>query len=70
MDPRPFEMLKQVFLAHFEPVVTRFGTWKSQHALKRGRFGTKNGSKMGQQRFFPKWILDHQDAQTSVLSPF
>ena len=27
-DPRPLEMLKQMFLAHFEPVVTRFGPSK------------------------------------------
>ena len=27
-DPRPFGMLKQVFLAHFEAEVTRFGPWK------------------------------------------
>ena len=49
----------KTFLAHFEPVVTCFGPWKSQNALKRGRFGTKSGSKMGQKRVFPKVILDH-----------
>ena len=27
-DPRPFRMHKQVFLAHFEPVVMHFGPWK------------------------------------------
>ena len=27
-DPGPFMMLKQVFLAHFEPVATGFGSWK------------------------------------------
>ena len=27
---------------------------KSRNALKMGRFGTKNGSKMGQKRIFPK----------------
>ena len=27
-DPGPFGMLKQVFLDHFELVVTRFGPWK------------------------------------------
>ena len=27
-DPRPFWMHKQVFLAHFEPVVMHFGPWK------------------------------------------
>ena len=28
LDPGPFGMLKQLFLAHFEPMVTRFGPWK------------------------------------------
>ena len=28
-DPRPFGMLKQVFFARFEPVVTRFGPRKN-----------------------------------------
>ena len=42
-DPGPFGMLKQVFLAHFEPICTGFGPWKSQYSLKRGRFGIKNG---------------------------
>ena len=32
---------------------------KSQDALKMARFGTKNGSKMGQKRLFPKGILAH-----------
>ena len=39
-DPGPFGMLKQVFLAHFEPVVTRFAPWKSPNALKMGHLGT------------------------------
>ena len=42
-------MLKQVFLAHFEPVVTRFGPWKIPICLENGLFGdqqwVKNGSK-------------------------
>ena len=42
-DPRPFGMLRQVFLAHVEPIWTGFGPCKSQHSLKRGRFGSKNG---------------------------
>ena len=37
-DPRPFGMLKQVFLALFEPVVTRFGLWKIPNCLENGRF--------------------------------
>ena len=41
--PGSFEGLKQVFLAHFEPVLTRFGPEKFQDSLKRGRFVTKKG---------------------------
>ena len=58
--PRPLGMLKQVFLARFEPVVARFGPWKMLKCLENGTFlKTKNGSKMGQKRNFPKMILDH-----------
>ena len=42
-DPRPLEMLGQVSLAHFEPIWTGFGPWKSQYSWKRGHFGIKNG---------------------------
>ena len=35
-DPRPFGMLKQVFLAHFELVVTHFGPWKIPKCLENG----------------------------------
>ena len=41
--PRPFRMLKQVFLACFELVVTCFGPWKIPKCLEMGRFGTKHG---------------------------
>ena len=47
-------MLKQVFLARFEPVVARFGPPKIPKCLGNGLFSDKNGSKMGQ-----KIILDH-----------
>ena len=56
--PRPLGMLTQVFLARFEPVVTRFRQLKSRNALKMGRFGTKKGSKLGQSCVFPKVIVD------------
>ena len=49
IDPGPFGMLKQVVLAHFEPVVTRFGPWKIPNCLEIGVFWdqkwVKNGSK-------------------------
>ena len=42
-------MLKQVVLAHFEPVVTRFGQWKTPICLEKGPFWeqkwVRNGSK-------------------------
>ena len=48
-DTGPFGMLKQVFLAQFEPVVTRFGPWKVPKCLENGPFWdqkrVKNGSK-------------------------
>ena len=43
--PRPFGMLKQVFLARFEPMVTRFGPRKYQNALKMAILGPKMGQK-------------------------
>ena len=54
IDPGPHGMPKQVSLAHFEPVVAHFGPLKIPKCLENGRFGTKNGSKMGQKCVFPK----------------
>ena len=34
----PFGNLKQVILAHFEPVVIRFGPWKLLKCLEKGPF--------------------------------
>ena len=49
-DPGPFMMLKQVVLAHIEPVATGFGPWKTPKCLENGPFWdqkwVKNGSKM------------------------
>ena len=58
-DPGPYAMLKQVFLAHFEPEIRVLAHGKHQTALKMGHFGSENGSKMGQKRVFPKVILHH-----------
>ena len=48
-DPGPFGMLKKVFLAHFEPEITRFGPWKIPKCLENvllwDRKWVKNGSK-------------------------
>ena len=47
--PRPLGMLKQVFLAHFEPVGARSGPWKFPKCLENGPFQdqkwVENGSK-------------------------
>ena len=40
--PRLLGMLKQVILAHFEPVVTRFGPWKIPKCLQNGPFWDQN----------------------------
>ena len=49
-DPGPHGMPKQVFLAHFEVVVVRFGPPKIPKCLENGLFcdqkWVKNGSKM------------------------
>ena len=58
-DRGPFMMLKQVVLAHFEPVATGFGSWKIPKCLENGPFAPKNGSKMGQKHVFPKVIPDN-----------
>ena len=48
-DRGPFGVRKQVFLARFELVVTRFGSWKIPKCLEKGPFWeqqwVKNGSK-------------------------
>ena len=50
-DPGPFGMLKPLFLAHVEPVVTRFGPGQNGKSLEKGLFWdqkkkrVKNGSK-------------------------
>ena len=58
-DPGPFMMLKQVVLAHFEPVATGFGSWKIPKCLENGPFWDQKWVKMGQKRVFPKVIPDH-----------
>ena len=59
-DRGPFRMLKQMFLARFEPMVTCFGPWKIPKCLEKGPFwDQKKGLKMGQKRVFLKVIVDH-----------
>ena len=72
-DVGPFGMLKQVFLAHFEPVVTRFGPWKIPKWLENGPFSdqkwVKNGSKMGQKHVVPPVMLDHLGRSNKCFQP-
>ena len=67
----PFGMLKQVVLAHFEPMVTGFGSRKIPKCLQNGPFWdqkwVKNGSKT---RFSKSDPGPFGDAQTSVFGPF
>ena len=53
-DPRPLGMLKQVFLAHFEPVVTCFGPWKIPKFPENGSVWDQKLVKNGSKTHFPK----------------
>ena len=52
--PRPLEMLKQVFLGHFETVMKRFGPWKIPKCLENGPFWDQKWVKKGSKTRFPK----------------
>ena len=80
-EPGPFGMLKQVFLAHFEPVVTRFGPWKTPKCLETRPFcdqkWVKKGSKMCFSKCDPRPLgmpkqvfLAHFEPALNELSPF
>ena len=62
-------MLKQMFLAHFEPEITRFGPWKIPKCLEKGPFWEQKWVKMGQKRVFPKVILDHWGCTNKFFEP-
>ena len=54
-DPGPFMMLKQVVLAHFEPVATGFGLWKIPKCPRKWAIlGPKVGQKRVKNAFFQK----------------
>ena len=44
-DPGPLGMLKQVVLAQLEPMVTRFGPWKTPKCLEKGLFWEQKWTK-------------------------
>ena len=52
--PRPLGMLKKVFLARFEPVVTRFGPRKIPKCLENGLFWDQKWVKIGSKTQFSK----------------
>ena len=58
-DARPFGLPKPVKSTHFEPIATDFGSSRSAKCLEMGCCATKNGSKMGPKRGFPKMIWDN-----------
>ena len=53
-DPGPFGMLKQVFLAHFELMVTRFGPWKFPKCLETGPLWDQKSVQKGSKTRFSK----------------
>ena len=53
-DPEPFGMHTQEFLAHFEPVETRYGPWKMPKCLENGPFWDQKWVKNGSETSFPK----------------
>ena len=53
-DPGPLGMLKQVFSAHFEPVVTCFGPWKIPKCPENWSFWDQKWVKNGSKRHFSK----------------
>ena len=53
-DPGPFGMLRQVFLAHFEPIRMGFGSWKIRVCLEKGTFWEQKWVKNGSKRCFSK----------------
>ena len=55
--PRPLGMLKQVFLARFDPVVARFGPWKIPKCLESGPVSNQ------------KWVKHGSKTHFSVIDP-
>ena len=64
-------MLKQVFLAHFELVVSHFGPWKMPKCLENGPFSkTKMGQKWLKNAFSQEGSWTIPDAQQVFLARF
>ena len=71
--PRPLGMLKQVFLAHFEPEVTHFGPWKIPRCLEKGPFWdqkwVKNGSETRFSKSDPGPLEVHKQVKSAHFEP-
>ena len=65
-DCRAPGMPKQVFLAHFEPVLTRFGPWKILKCLENGPFWDQKWVKNGPETQFSKRHCGPFGVQTQV----
>ena len=72
-DLGPLGMLKQVFLAHFELVVTHFGPWKTPICLENGPFWdqkwVKNGSKTCFSNSDPRPLGVHKQVKPAHFEP-
>ena len=55
--PGPLGMLKQVFLAHIELVVTCFGTWKIPKCVEKGPLWEQNWLANGSKTRFSQMYL-------------
>ena len=59
IEPKQPGMLKQLFLAHFEPVAARFGPWKIPNFLENGPFQDQKLVKNGSKPVFLNVMLHH-----------
>ena len=69
---RPLGVLKQVFLARFEPMVARYDAPHFQKALKMSFLGTKKGQQWVKGAFFMNVTRPfgvHKQINEPVLSP-
>ena len=62
-------MLRQVILAHFEPIGTGFGPWKIPKCLEKGPFWEQKWVKNGSKRVFPKVILNRWGCTKKCFEP-
>ena len=67
--PRPLGMLQQVFLDHFEHMVTCFGAWKTPKCLQMAVFGPEISQKRVKNVFSRKGILNHMGCQNKCFRP-